>query len=217
MSAYTVKLEAAALAKLYSCSTTDFIKTPSRNRDLITRSRGVAKRDSHFSETKNQDFVDLCRAVGPRRHELAKMRGTDMIEKNGCYFVKIIGKGGKYREAPIIGPNIEKVVKMFQNAGENKLFEKIPSGADIHGYRSEYATAIYRANARSLEICKKEKFYNSEHSNGKGKPKGGFDKDSVYWMRGSHSGEWLDKNAMLIASQALGHNRISIVGEHYIY
>lgn len=216
LSAYTVKLEAASLAKLYGCSTTEFVKTPQRNRDNITRSRGVAKRDKYFSEKNHQDLVDLCRALGPRRHELAKMKGTDLIEKGGKYFVGIFGKGGKYREAPIIGTNTEKVVQLFKNAGPNKLFEKVPSGADIHGYRSEYATAIYKANARPKHICEKEKFYNKEHSNGTGKPKGGYDKDSVYRMRGSHQGEWLDKKAMLITSEALGHNRISVVGEHYI-
>lgn len=114
LSAYTVKLEAASLAKLYGCSTTEFVKTPQRNRDNITRSRGVAKRNKYFSEKNNQDLVDLCRALGPRRHELAKMKGTDLIEKDGKYFVGIFGKGGKYREAPIIGPNTEKVVQLFK-------------------------------------------------------------------------------------------------------
>lgn len=216
LSAYTVKLEAASLAKLYGCHTTDFVKTPERNRDNITRSRGVAKRDKSFSEKNNQDLVDLCRALGPRRHELKKMRGTDLMEIDGKYYVGIVGKGGKYRESPIVGPNVDKVVKMFEQAGSNKLFDKIPSAADIHSYRSEYATAIYKANARPLEVCEKDKFYNKEHNNGPGRPKGGYDKDSVYRLIGTHIGEWLDKKAMLLASQALGHNRISVVAEHYI-
>ena len=51
LSAYTIKLESAALGKLYGCRTTEFIKTPSRKRENIQRSRGDKVRDYHFSES----------------------------------------------------------------------------------------------------------------------------------------------------------------------
>ena len=38
----------------------------------------------------------------------------------------------------------------------------------------------------------------------------------VYICRGENKGKRLDKRAMLEASKALGHNRICVVGEHYI-
>ena len=40
-SPYTIKLQVAALSKLYSCSSTEFIPTPPRKRKNITRSRNT--------------------------------------------------------------------------------------------------------------------------------------------------------------------------------
>lgn len=68
----------------------------------------------------------------------------------------------------------------------------------------------------TFEECLTSPFWNAEHKNGRGKPKGGYDKNSVYHCRGMRKGQWMDKQAMLTVSQALGHNRISVVGEHYI-
>lgn len=217
LSPYTQKLEAASLAKLYGCSTTDFAPTASRNRDDITRSRGQKKWDYHFSEENHQDFVDFCRGTGLRRAELSALTGDSLVYLEGKPFVHVTAgsKGGRERYAPIVG-DVDKIVSMLVAAGAGKVFDKVPCGADVHGYRSEYATEIYTSLARDYQTCKATPFWNKEHSNGKGKPKGGFDRDSVYHMRGSHKGEWLDKEAMLAASEALGHNRISVVGEHYI-
>lgn len=217
LSPYTQKLEAASLAKLYGCSTKNFVQTDTRNRDNITRSRGEKVRDSHFSEANHRDLVDFCRSTGLRRGELECLRGDSLTYKDGKAYIHITSgaKGGRERFAPIIG-DVAKVESMMKAAGSGKVFEKVPNGADIHGYRSDYATAIYKQHARSYEACCKTRFWNREHFNGKGQSKGGFDNDSVYRMRGSHKGEWLDKEAMRIASEALGHNRISVVGEHYI-
>ena len=40
MSSYSIKLQASALAKLYDCSSEEFIPTPARHRENITRSAG---------------------------------------------------------------------------------------------------------------------------------------------------------------------------------
>jgi len=41
-------------------------------------------------------------------------------------------------------------------------------------------------------------------------------KKERYCCRSDLKGVWYDKKAMLIASSALGHNRISIIAAHYI-
>ena len=74
LSAYTQKLDAAALAKIYGCSSKDFIKTETRHRNSIERSRGVKIRDKHFSEKKNQEFVDFCKNTGLRRSEIKSLK-----------------------------------------------------------------------------------------------------------------------------------------------
>lgn len=38
----------------------------------------------------------------------------------------------------------------------------------------------------------------------------------ITYCRGDRKGTWLDKNAMLMASKALGHNRISIIASNYL-
>lgn len=217
LSSWTVKLEASALAKLYGCRTTDFISTPSRHWEEITRSRGAKARDAHFSEARHPDLVAFCRSTGLRASELRALRGDKLIFRNGLPYILVDSgsKGGKVREAPVIGDK-EKVVAMMRTAGKGKVFPKLPAAADIHGYRAEYAAAIYKANARDRAACEKEDFYSPQHQNGRGRPRGGLDRDSVYRFRSpAMKGRWLDKQAMLAASRALGHNRIDVFAKHY--
>lgn len=196
LSAYTQKLEASALAKMYSCSTKDFIKTDVRHRVDITRSRGEKIRDYHFSEYRHKDLIDFCKSTGLRRSELRALTGDKLLEKEGKFYIVIDkgSKGGRYREAPIVG-DVKTVVERMQSVGTGKVFEKVPNGADIHSYRADYCTAIYKAHERDVKSL---------------------NRSEVYCCRGDLKGTWYDKNAMLIASQALGHNRISVIAEHYI-
>lgn len=193
ISPYTQKLEASALAKLYGCSTEDFIKTEVRHRANIVRSRGEKVRDRHFSETRNREFVDFCRSTGLRRDEIKSLTKDQLgyHEKSGYYFLKIIGKGGRYRECPILSAQVVDKIKQ----SEGLVWVKIPNGADIHSYRADYCTKIYEQHARNLtDIPRSDRYY----------------------CRGDLKGVCYDKKAMLIASRALGHNRISIIAGHYI-
>ena len=83
----------------------------------------------------------------------------------------------------------------MKEAGTEKVWKKIPSNADIHSYRADYATRIYLKYARTIEeIPRRER----------------------YVCRRDKKGVIYDRKAMLEASKALGHNRISVVGEHYL-
>jgi len=196
LSAYTQKLDASAIAKVYGCSTKDFIKTDNRHRANITRSRGEKIRDRHFSETKNMDFVEFCKSTGLRRSEIKSLKGSQLLEKAGKYYIKVDAgsKGGRYRESPIVG-NVEAVVERMKSAGSSKVFDKVPNGADIHSYRADYCTSIYKAYARDVKTL---------------------DQSEIYFCRSDLKGTWYDKKAMFEASKALGHNRISVIAEHYI-
>lgn len=61
--------------------------------------------------------------------------------------------------------------------------------------RADYATKVYQLYARPIESL--------AH-------------DEIYYCRGDRKGTWLDKKAMLAASKALGHNRISIIASNYL-
>lgn len=196
LSAYTVKLETSALMKLYSISSNEIYKSNARYRANIQRSRGEKVRDKHFSEEKHKDLVRFCRATGLRRAELQQLRGTDLIEINGEPFICVSrgAKGGRHRNIPLA---FEKdfIQGLMSSKGDNKVFEKIPNGADIHSYRAEYATRLYKKLARDIDSLPKSEKYH---------------------CRKDLKGACYDKKAMLEVSRALGHNRISVIAGHYI-
>ena len=195
-SPYTIATQKAGLAKLYQESSTNFRETPERKRSGITRSRGPAIRDTGYSLKNNADYIDFVRATGCRASEAARCQSDDLWQdvKTGQFYLTIKGKGGRIRNAPIIGEKAERIADMIQRA-DGRVWDKIPSHADTHSYRSEYATAIYRAYERDL---------------------GTIDRKDKYFCRSDLKGRVLDREAMLKASEALGHNRISVVADHYI-
>lgn len=192
LSPFTIKLEASALAKLYRCSTIDFIKTPARKREDINRSRGEKVRDIHFSESNHRELVDFCRSTGLRRSELKVLTGDKLIHKDGKYYIVVNrgSKGGRYRELVVIG-DIANVKQLMNKAGQERIFTKIPGGADIHGYRAEYATALYNKLARPIE----EIPYDAIHPG-----IGILYQSDVYNCRSDRKGVKLDKKAMQLNS-----------------
>lgn len=196
LSSYTVKLETSALIKLFGLSKDEVYTSKNRVRSDISRSRGEKVRDKFFSEENHSELVEFCRSVGLRRGELQQIKGSDLIYINDKPFINVTRntKGGRSRLIPVI-INTDFVVEKFKNAGDNKLFDTIPNGADIHGYRADFATALYKKLARDVsELPKSDKYFCRKDLKG------------VCW----------DKQAMLKVSQALGHNRISVIAGHYI-
>ncbi len=246
LSAYTLKLQLSALGKLYGCSITDFdVVTPPRKRSNITRSRGVAAGDKHFSITANQDLITFCRCTGLRRAELSQIRGTDLMihDDELCLDVRRGNKGGRLRIVSVTGTSeeLETVKRLCTEAGGKKIFPHPNKHADIHSYRAEYATRIYNQHRRNLEDFKHERLiiYKNQiidsyiSKNGKknyNKTKGYYatvngirclmpgyrDVSAVYYCRDDLKGTVYDRRALFKASAALGHNRESIVAEHYL-
>lgn len=246
LSAWTVQLEAKAMGKLYGISPDDenYFKPPKRNRADITRSRGDAVRDRHFSTTNNDELIKFCKGTGLRRGELSELRGGELRTKaqieqeikqieatpgkdrtdeetrrlgvlkdtrlfDSEYYVFVRnGKGGRERLSPIVGKNVEQIVKRIKSTPEGeKVWQHVHKCADIHSYRAQYATDIYRAHARPIEQIPYDKV-----NKGTGKRY----QSEVYSCRKDEAGKKLDKAAMLVCSKALGHNRIAVVADNYI-
>ena len=117
-------------------------------------------------------------------------------------------KGGRDRYAPIIGPSFEQIVERLKEKGMGEsVWQVVPSNADIHSYRADYATNLYRMYARPIEEIPYDKF-----NEGTGKKY----QSEVYTCRKDEKGKKLDKRAMMKVSKALGHNRLEIVANNYL-
>lgn len=172
-----------------------------KGKDLITREQ-IEARISQIEAipTKERSPHD--------NKQLAMLKDTRMF-KDMEYFTYVRnGKGGRERVSPIIGRNVEQIIERIKNTPKDrKVWEYVNTNADIHGYRAEYATDIYRMHARDLKDIPYDRV-----NKGTGKK---FQSD-VYTCRKDEAGKKLDKAAMLISSKALGHNRISVVADNYI-
>lgn len=245
LSSWTIQTEAKAVGKLFGIKQDDpdYFVPPKRNRSDIKRSRGDRVRDKHFSVTNNDELIKFCRGTGLRRSELEKLKGghwahinqvkteynrlknkenltikeekrLKMVEdalmfSNVEYFCYVInGKGGRSRLAPIIGPHKNQIIERIRNTKtEDNVWKHVNSNADIHGYRAEYATILYKKIARKINDIPYDKIHK-----GTGKRY----QSEVYHCRKDEKGKKLDKKAMLIASKALGHNRIEIIANNYL-
>lgn len=209
ISPYTVTAERSALAKLYNVEGKELGEVKERKRADITRSRNrtvisektgkeilnQSTRAGHFSEKRNQEIVDFCKGTGLRRFELAELKGNQLHEKDGRYYLSVKGKGGRIREIPIRKEYEENIVRRCMDHRDQLVWERVPKAMDVHHYRSVYASEMYKELARPIEDI----------------PKG-----EKYHCRGELKGVCYDKVAMKVVTEALGHSRISVIAEHYL-
>jgi len=192
------------------------------NDELIKFCRGTGLRRSELTALKGKDLVTRAqiedetarlesipedRRTPPEAKQLEMLKDSGMFDAE--YFTHVrSGKGGRERLSPIIGKHAEQIIDRMKNTpAEENVWQYVNANADIHGYRAEYATAIYKARARGIQDIPYDRV-----NKGTGKRY----QSDVYTCRKDEAGKKLDKAAMLICSKALGHNRVSVVAENYI-
>lgn len=199
-SAWAIATAKSALAKVFQVESTQFIKTPPRERVNIKRSRVPAKRDKNISKKREARLGQFTSAFDLRREEMEMIEAEDLFFKNGVPYLKVTKgtKGGKHRIAKIKGITDEEtrdLVTWIQSK-KGRLFPTLSSNYDNHHYRAVYAMRLYKKHARPVnKIPKKER----------------------YVMRKERRGEVLDRVAMKIVSKNLGHNRIDVIAQSYLY
>ena len=194
----------------------------SNNDELIKFCKGTGLRRSELLDLRGKDLIsraeiedEISRLEKQQNetHDPNRERWLDMLRDTRMfkseYFTHVrCGKGGRVRMSPIIGANAEQIIERMRNTEpEEKVWQHVSENADIHGYRAEYATEIYKAHARAIEDIPYDRV-----NKGTGRKFQG----DVYVCRKDEAGRKLDKAAMLICSKALGHNRISVVADNYI-
>lgn len=109
---------------------------------------------------------------------------------------------------PIIGDHSQQIIERFKaTAPDEKVWEHVSQNADIHSYRAEYATQMYKMYARKIDQIPYDRI-----NKGTGKAY----QSEVYNCRKDEAGKKLDRRAMELCSKALGHNRVEVVANNYI-
>ena len=133
------------------------------------------------------------------RAEIKALRGSKLIQDaDGNYriLVNSASKGGRPREALIIG-NVQKIVDMMRAAGDGKVFpDGVPTCIDIHHERSTYACNLYRYLMKTQGIPK--------------------DPKDRYICRRDMRSRVYSKKLMAVVSQNLGHSRINVISQAYL-
>lgn len=178
-------------------------------RNVLERLEG---RDLWTKSDMENEVERLKRLENPSEKELAYLNtladALSVFPDQDCFVHHRKDKGGRYRFAPIIGENKQKIIDRMKKTPPNeKVWQYVNSNADIHSYRADYATEMYRMYARKVEDIPYDKV---NHGSGKAY------QSEVYACRKDEKGKRLDKIAMIKCSKALGHNRIAVVADNYI-
>lgn len=192
------------------------------NDELVKFCKGTGLRRSELMELRGKDLVtraqiedEIARlnALPTGERSAAADKRLEMLQDTRLfdeeYFTHVRnGKGGRERLSPIIGRFAGQIIgRIRETPAEEKVWQYVNTNADIHGYRAEYATAIYKTHARPIQDIPYDRVHRGT---------GRRYQSEVYTCRKDEAGKKLDKAAMLVCSKALGHNRISVVADNYI-
>lgn len=200
-SAWTIYTAISAISKAYGMRTTDWgIQPPKRERNAVKRSRYATERDKHVSLDENKNLITFCKCTGLRRREVEEIHGTNYrLNSNGTMFVYVSnGKGGKTRWSEVYGTpqEIAQVRQLMDRAGEGKVFQHVHTKLDIHSLRGLYACNLYKKYERDTDKLP----FNEK-----------------YICRKDRAGVVYDRKTMEIVSRNLGHNRVCVIAESYLY
>ena len=173
---------------------------------IKAKEKSEEKKEPLTPEEKSEEEK---KPLTPEEKQLVMLKDAlELFPDQDYYIYNHRDKGGRDRCSPIIGEYKQQIVdRMKATAPDEKVWQHVPTMADIHGYRGDYATAIYKLYARPIEEIPYDRT-----NKGTGKKF----QSGVYVCRKDESGKKLDKEAMLKASKALGHNRLEIVANNYI-
>jgi primosomal protein N'' len=194
----------------------------SNNHELIQFVRGTGTRRNVLAKLTGDDLWSRSRILA----EISALKARGQLDNHAQLHLSALedalaffpdqdyflhhrrDKNGKSRFAPIIGPYAPEIIARMRNTRTDELvWQYVSSNADIHGYRSDYATALYKHYARNIAKIPYDRV-----NRGTGKR---FQSD-VYTCRKDETGKKLDKAAMRKCSKALGHNRLNVVADNYL-
>lgn len=223
-SPYTVSKDMSALNKILNMDVTKKeANLMERSYKNVTRSRVEHQHDHKYNANNYSNQITVAQAFGLRRESIYggeyQLKDISLYKTiQGDLRACVIEKGGRYREAPCLKkyeakinelyPNIRTIdikpnevafnkqefKNLYNSSGSSKLFDEYTSKIDNHAYRGQYADRLYQELVRGQNVVPG---YTSQY-NDSGVIKG------------------YDKAICRQVSMALGHNRISVVTQHYL-
>ncbi len=196
-SAFTLQTIRAALRMLFRHrQLAEGVELPKRLRKNIIRSRGPKKHDRQFQPKNWPDLLKFLDATGLRRDEVKMLTVADICEQDPEYGGQTTvtvrnGKGGKERTVPVDPDQAQQVLKLVAGRQDDeRVFPRIPSHLDVHGYRRDFAQDRYLRHApdRDLPPTEKKRLSPKDY----------------------------DPAAAKIVTESLGHHRRSIILNSYI-
>ena len=108
----------------------------------------------------------------------------------------------------VAGADKAMVIERFRETAPNqKVWYYVNSHADIHSYRADYSTRVYKLYARDIKDIPYDRI---------NKGLGYKYQSGVYRCKGDEKGKVLDRAAMVKTTRALGHTRIDVIAGHYL-
>lgn len=179
-----------------------------KNAELVNFCKGCGFRRNVLEKLKGSDLMKridveeaLQKAIVENNVKMIKVckDALDTFPDKEFFILHRQDKGGKTRISPIVGPHTLEIVERMRNTpADQKVWGYVSKACDVHGYRSDYATMLYRQYARPIENLK----FENKIMCADGKMR-----SEIYACRGEDTGKKLDRAAIHVISIALGHNR----------
>lgn len=159
----------------------NFCKACGFRRNVLERLKGGDLYDRERAETA----LEAAKNAGDTALAKAFSDGLRTFPEQTYFILHRNDKGGKTRLSPIVGPKADKVVQRMKDTPKGeKVWQYVNTNCDVHGYRSDYATFLYKQYTRPIETLD---FHN------KIRCADGKYRSEIYVCRGSESGKRLDR------------------------
>lgn len=182
----------------------------------------------------NRELIDTVQAFGLRRREARELNAQSfLIDDKGKMYVQTVGKGNKYRIAPVCDSEMNEQMKKrwgvqaipLQQANEER-FRRVLRDEDqrlnlkganghnfgLHIHRSEYAQRYLQERIKQLDGQRggvERSYKGYSHLKTRGKSLG--DLDAYCVKIGTFEGS---ARAFMEVSRALGHNRLDVLAKY---
>lgn len=206
--AYSIRLRVAACVTALGVDnyhSFGIVSLPPRSVHECKRTRTRSISDKKLVGEKYDNIRKAIEATGARRGGLKRLTESDLfIDNDGNLRVKLLEKGGKKRCALVHPDDADFIIEMFRNPmgdvspnGSRYIFGKnaVPKNLTCHSHRARYAERIYM-------------LYRSD---------GRYTSNTSFRCRKQRRGDCFDRGILLAVSKELGHNRLDVAAENYLY